>query len=118
MYRKIQQLKNVAEITINPATETTLQYLVDANTTLSPVTFAPIATSDVRTSYTVTVGNNLVLTNGGNKIVAWGGPTVTYATGQKLVPTQEREWLGVETGFKIYLVNNTGETSTILPCEQ
>jgi hypothetical protein len=118
MYRKLQQLKNIAEVTINPATENTLLTLAINSSTLSPVSVAALAITSAGTSHTLTAGyTQLILQNTGSKIVYFGGSTVTDVNGIKLFPNQGWEFKGCEDLFKIYFITTVAETSTVRICE-
>lgn len=119
MPRQIQQLKNTAEVTIDPATNTSVSVLVANSTLASPSNPTSVALTDViSAAYTITLGKkNMVVQNTGDTIIAWGGSTLTFATGQKLYPTGQYEFRGCEDGFKIYFICNTGETGLRNICE-
>jgi hypothetical protein len=118
MARQKRQLRNTAEVTINPATEDTLSSLSSINTCLIPVTIAPIPASNARTSRTVAPGyTHLVIQNVGNSVVYWGESAVTAANGIKLFPNQGWEFKGCEDGFKVYFICFGAETTTVNVCE-
>lgn len=117
MYRKLNQIRNASEVTINPATEATLQSVVDSNVWLSPVCATPLAVTSTAAAYTLVTGNSLIVQNVGAKMVYFGGSAVTSTNGIRLTPTQGWEFKGCKAGFKIFFATNGADTSTVNICE-
>ena len=114
MDEHIRRIKNLTGTLINPATEDTLLEISGLNTLASPVTKPLVACSNVRTSYTISAGKHtLIIRNTGAKILAWGGSTVTYDTGDKLVPTEGYLFKGCVDGFTVYFICNGADTTNI-----
>ena len=99
---------------ISPAEESTLESIRDNVVLVSPAHKSATAVDDSGTSITITAGKkHLLIQNTGSSAVYFGGTGVTSTTGYKLLPMGAYVFSNVESGFKVYLICDAAETTTV-----